>query len=78
MDQLLEHLDIKKFRHNPAVNMETLRPSGRLNDGQGSFIRKGEVGGWREEFGDYFGLEKAFDDWIDENMKEFTIHFPNY
>ena len=78
MDQLLEHLDIKKFRHNPAVNMETLRPSGRFNDEEGSFIRKGEVGGWREEFGDHVGLETVFDDWIGENMREFSIQFPNY
>ena len=58
--------------------METLKPSGWFNDGQGSFIRKGEVGGWKEEFEDCFGLGSAVDEWIDQNIRDYTIKFPKY
>jgi hypothetical protein len=38
---LANHLDIKNFRNNPAVNYDLLRNIGLLNDGEESFIRKG-------------------------------------
>lgn len=40
-DKLANHLDIKNFRNNHAVNFEPLREAGMLVDGEESFIRKG-------------------------------------
>jgi hypothetical protein len=40
---LANHLDIKNFRNNSAVNFDLLRNIGMLNEGEESFIRKGIV-----------------------------------
>ena len=40
------------------------------------FIRKGKVGGWKEDFKDYPELEEKFDKWVEDNMKDTDIVFP--
>jgi hypothetical protein len=39
---LVDHLDVKNFRHNPAVNCDSLKEAGILLDGEEPFIRKGK------------------------------------
>jgi hypothetical protein len=41
LSTLANHLDIKNFRKNSAVNFDLLRNIGLLNEGEESFIRKG-------------------------------------
>lgn len=67
-EQLRSHLHIDNFRKNKSVNMET-----NYNKGNGNFIRKGAVGGWKS----YFSQERRKDwqEWIDERTKNTGIHF---
>ena len=44
-DRLVEHLDIKNFRNNPAVNPTDIAKSLSFMSGPGNFIRKGKVSG---------------------------------
>ncbi|PNF43242.1 Sulfotransferase 1C4 [Cryptotermes secundus] len=73
---LANHLDIKNFRNNPAVNFDLLRNIGLLNEGEENFIRKGKNGSWKEEFTPE--LSKRADRWIQENMKHTDLRFPVY
>ena len=76
VDKLVEHLDIKNFRNNPAVNMELGKSFGLMEE-TGHFIRKGHVGGWKEEFAEFPELEKSFNAWIELNMEKSRVEFPN-
>ena len=70
---LVHHLDIEQFRQNAAVNKENIRSTEFLSDG--SFIRKGEVGGWKEDFKSCPEMEEEFSRWISQQMKTSTIEF---
>ena len=72
--QLVEHLDIKNFRNNPAVNLEFCKENGSFNL-EGSFIRKGKVGGWKEEFKDYPEVDREVNIWVEENMKKSKVQW---
>ena len=61
-EQLIEHLDIKNFRNNPAVNVEI----GFMNK-TGNFIHKGKAGVLNEEFEHFPEMEKQFDAWLSFN-----------
>ena len=63
VENLLDHLDINNFRRNPAVNV--LQTVGSSNV-EGTFVRKGKVGGWKEEFEKYPEMGKEIDAWIEE------------
>jgi len=70
MEGFLDHLDIKKFRKNDAVNMKP--PKGSVPEEvreNFNFIRKGKVGDWKEHFKNPEVLQK-FQDWIDANNKD--------
>lgn len=41
INRLANYLDIRNFRHNPAVNYQPLKEAGILNSGEEAFIRKG-------------------------------------
>jgi len=41
IDFLAEHLNIRNFRNNPAVNYDLVKEVGMLNSGEPAFIRKG-------------------------------------
>ena len=69
-NQLESHLHIDNFRHNKAVNMTTTYDEKTSN---GSFIRKGKVGGWREEFSDET-LQK-WRVWVAEKTKGTDLNF---
>ena len=74
-ENLVEHLDIKNFRNNPAVNMESAKGVGFMEK-RGNFIRKGEVGGWKKEFEEFPELEKSFNSWVADNMASSNVVFP--
>jgi len=38
---LADHLDIRNFRNNPAVNYDLVKEAGLMNSGEPAFIRKG-------------------------------------
>ena len=76
INKLIDHLDIKNFRNNPAVNMEIGKDLG-LFSREGNFIRKGQNGGWKEEFAECPELENEFNNWIDNQMKISNVQFPD-
>lgn len=71
--QLKEHLDIKNFCTNPAVNFEEFRNIGVLSKHEKSFVRKGEKRERSEELTDE--MEREIDSWIHENYKKTTLRF---
>ena len=75
ISKLIDHLDIKNFRNNTAINMEIGKDLGFFSR-EGNFIRKGQVGGWKEEFAEYPELEEEFNNWIDNQMKMSKVEFP--
>jgi len=77
IEKLLDHLDIKNFRNNPAVNNEWGKEMGVMSK-EGTFIRKGKVGGYKEDFKDHPELEKEFDEWIKKEMEKCSIEFPKH
>ena len=48
-----------------------------LFEKEGNFIRKGEVGGWREEFQKFPELEEMFNNWVKESMATSAVVFPD-
>lgn len=71
MDLLLDHLNIRNFRNNPAVNSQELSSVGILNKSQDGFVRKGAVGGSDNEFRMVPGLLERAEMWIAENEKKY-------
>jgi len=69
---LIDHVQIKNMKKNPAVNHLHCNESGRFLEGE-SFIRKGEAGGWRKYFSDE--LDKEFDAWLDNHFQDSDITF---
>ena len=72
---LLKHLEFKNFKNNPAVNNEVWKSFG-LAKHDGSFIRKGEVGGWKKEMGDHPEVVEELSNWVDESLRATGIVFP--
>ncbi|XP_011187511.2 luciferin sulfotransferase-like [Zeugodacus cucurbitae] len=64
---LIQHLDIKNFRENPAVNGSEMAEVGVLLKGEAGFVRKGGNGG-REELINDTALKNYVDQWIHENV----------
>lgn len=74
MDTLENHLKIENFRNNKSVNFDVLKQLGILNNGEEGFVRKGENGGWKNDFTPE--LSKRADKWIEENLKNTDLRFP--
>ena len=75
IQMLLNHLDFNNFKNNPAVNNEVWKSFG-LATQEGSFIRKGEVGGWKKEMEDHPEIVEKLSNWVDESLKATGIVFP--
>lgn len=73
-DQLENHLHIENFKNNPAVNSHDLKDMKIIIESEGSFVRNGKIGGYK----DYFKgeMRKEVDEWIEENLKNIDITFP--
>ncbi|XP_072745736.1 uncharacterized protein [Anoplolepis gracilipes] len=67
--KLAEHLNIENFRKNPMVNRPTRRVDPKV------FIRQGKTDSWKELFTPE--LEKRFNKWIVDNLKDTDLIFPN-
>ncbi|KAL6426788.1 hypothetical protein ACFW04_009252 [Cataglyphis niger] len=69
--KLAEHLNIENFRKNSMVNQgapgQKIKPE--------SFIRQGKTNNWKEIFTPE--LEKKFNEWIVDNLKDTDLVFPN-
>ncbi|KAF0288786.1 Sulfotransferase family cytosolic 1B member 1 [Amphibalanus amphitrite] len=66
IDKLASHLHIDNFKKNPYVNMEK-STHGMVNKDQGSFIRKGKTGDWKNHFTPE--MTEKFDKWMAQKMK---------
>lgn len=77
VDTLAEHVSFSNMKKNPAVNLQgfmDLKHGKDFYQRSGkSFIRKGEVGGWKESMSPE--LVKRFDDWIEENSRGTGLTF---
>lgn len=71
-ETLAEHLKIDNFKKNPSLNVKYLRDLKVLSDDV--FVRAGKTGGWRDYFDD--DLNARADKWIQENIKDTDIQFP--
>ena len=72
---LLEHLNIKNFKNNPAVNNEIWKSFGMAKQ-EGNFIRKGEVGGWKKELEMFPEAEEKLANWVQHKMSNSEVVFP--
>ena len=75
MERLLNHLDFKNFKNNPAVNREDAKDFGFMRK-DGNFVRKGTVGSWKEEFKDHPEMEAEFNSWLDTKIDQSNVIFP--
>ncbi|XP_066596196.1 sulfotransferase 1B1-like isoform X2 [Prorops nasuta] len=73
LERLVEHLEFKNFQNNPMVNT----PKPGKNDvhilDPRSFVRKGKIGSWKEEFPP--DLVRKFDKWLAEKLADTDIIF---
>ena len=69
---LVDHLSFKKMKNNPAVNKEGAKAMNFIC-GDGNFMRKGEVGDWKNYFTDE--MNKRMDEAIDKNFKPIGLEF---
>ena len=72
MEELLDHLSFKKMKHNPAVNYEEGTRK-EIYTGGGHFMRKGEVGDWKNYFTDE--MNKRMDEAIEKHFKPIGLEF---
>ncbi|XP_036317922.1 luciferin sulfotransferase-like isoform X2 [Rhagoletis pomonella] len=67
LKDLTEHLDIRNFRENPAVNGSEMADVGVLLKGEAGFVRKGG-NGKREELTTDPRLKNRVDQWIEKSI----------
>jgi len=72
VEKLADHLTFKKMRNNPAVNKEDGKKFGFFS-GNGHFMRKGEVGDWKNYFTDE--MNKRMDEAIEKHFKPIGLEF---
>lgn len=73
MEKLLEHLNFKNMQKNPAVNLEQLQLLNTDNSINKRFIRRGEIGDWKNYFTPE--LSEKFDRVIDEKFNGTGLEF---
>lgn len=76
LDKLEDHLRIENFRENKSVNYDALKELGILVKGEQEYVRKGKTSGWRSYFDEE--LNRRADNWIEENLKDAAIEFPDF
>jgi len=75
IEALVLHLDFDKFKANPSVNYTELQDSSYFKK-EGHFIRKGQIGDWKNHFTDE--LNSRFDQWIKDKTKDTDLKFPAF
>ncbi|XP_065058926.1 sulfotransferase 1B1-like [Rhopilema esculentum] len=73
VEKLVEHLSFKTMKNNKTVNNEAIRGVAFVPGQNGSFIRKGEVGDWKNYFTDE--MNKKMDAEIDRRFKGIGLEF---
>ena len=73
MDALVDHLSFTKMKNNPAVNKEDLVLNGMYTNHESHFMRKGEVGDWKNYFTDE--MNKRMDEAIEKHFKPIGLEF---
>ena len=69
---LVDHLSFKKMKENKSVNLEVIQ-DGKILNKDGSFIRKGEVGDWKNHFTKE--MNKRMDAAIEKYLKPIGLEF---
>lgn len=73
MPKLLDHLNIKNFKNNPAINSHDLRDAKILVENAPEFIRNGNV---KKNSEMSVKLSARIDKWIEINLKDSDFRFP--
>ena len=73
VDALLDHLSFTKMKDNPAVNKEDLVLNGMYTNKENHFMRKGEVGDWKNYFTDE--MNRRMDEAIEKHFKPIGLEF---
>lgn len=66
INELREHLKFKKMATNPSMNMEMLLENVPTNDPNLKFIRKGQIGDWKNYMSEE--LARRFDEWTEKHL----------
>lgn len=80
VESLVEHLSFSKMRQNPAINLEPIlekiyeSPESRP-DPDNKFIRKGQVGDWRNYMSDE--IAARFDEMNRQYWSDIGLNFEN-
>ncbi|XP_065065257.1 sulfotransferase 1E1-like [Rhopilema esculentum] len=69
---LVDHLSFKKMKENKSVNLEPLQ-DGKIMKKEGNFMRKGEVGDWKNYFTEE--MNKRMDEAIEKYFKPVGLEF---
>ena len=72
VESLVDHLSFKKMKNNSAVNREEGKAL-KFFTGDGNFMRKGEVGDWKNYFTDE--MNKRMDEAIEKHLKPMGLEF---
>ena len=71
--QLADHLNFKNMKANPSVNKEDYKQSWTGPSNDATFLRKGEVGNWKQYFSPE--LNEKVDKWITDHLKGSDLKF---
>ncbi len=71
--RLIQHLSFDKMKNNKTVNFEAARKTDFSSPTEGRFMRKGQVGDWKNYFTDE--MNRRMDEAIDQYFKSIGLHF---
>ncbi|OBS81928.1 hypothetical protein A6R68_24082, partial [Neotoma lepida] len=72
LNKIIQHTSFQEMKNNPFTNYTTM-PENMMNHKVSSFMRKGIVGDWKNNF--TVALREKFDEHYEQQMKEFTLKF---
>lgn len=72
LELLKNHLDFSKFKDNPSITKTAFKDFKK--PGAASFVRRGKSHGWQPEYSPE--LRAQAEKWIDENLQNTTLRFP--
>ena len=73
ISKLCDHLNFDKMQKNPSVNLENIIDGDEVNKSSLKFIRKGQVGDWKNYMSDE--MSEKFDKWIASNTIDSDLIF---
>ncbi len=74
--KLASYLSIENFKNNTSVNQVEMKEVGICNPNEEAFVRKGKTNltGWQKEYTPE--IIERMEKWIEENLKETDMRFP--